>query len=121
MENVNVKTMINVANLLGSATQIPVLICEYYDQWFDRTGDFLNVIEEDIQRSIETGPYRADLVKVVGNAGAVQDMIAQVSKKKAIDKRCLPEMRGALPPIFDTYVHGCKITNEIWDTLKEKY
>ena len=48
--------------------------------------DYLNGIDEDLWKSIENGPYRAELVKVVGNPGAAEDMIAQGNKKKANEK-----------------------------------
>lgn len=59
--------MINFVKLFASATKIPMLIPEYYNQWVDRIEDYLNGIDEDFCRSIEIGPYRADLVQAVGN------------------------------------------------------
>lgn len=83
--------------------------------------DYFHGIDEDLWRSIESGPYRETWVQAVGNARAVEDMIAQVNKKKANDKKCLHELRGDLPRVVYNYVHRCKDAKEIWDTLKGKY
>lgn len=56
----------------------------------DRMEDYLNGIDEDLWRSIKTGPYRVDPIQVAGNAGAAEDMSAQGNKKKANGKRCFP-------------------------------
>lgn len=69
--------------------------------------DYLNNIDEDLWRSIETGPYHAYLVQVVGNVGVTEDMIAQGNKKKANDNKCLRELRGALLPFVYNYIRGC--------------
>lgn len=52
----------NYINLLGSSTKIPLLLPEYYHQWEDRMKDYLNRIDEDLWRSTEKGPYRANMV-----------------------------------------------------------
>lgn len=59
MVNLNVNIVMNYANLLGSATKIPMLLLEYYDQWTDCMEDYLNGIDEVLWRSISVGPYRA--------------------------------------------------------------
>ena len=40
---------------------------------------------------------------------------------KKNEKRCLRELRGALPPVVYNNVRGLKSANEIWNTLKQKY
>ncbi|CAI9297700.1 unnamed protein product [Lactuca saligna] len=104
MENLNVKTVMKYVNLLGFATKVPMLLLEYYNQWADHMEDNLNGIDVDIWRSIEKGPYHADLIQVVGNACIAEDMIAQGNNKKANDERCLCELPGALPLVVYNYV-----------------
>lgn len=121
MVNLNVNTMMNYKNLLGSATKISMLIPKYYDQWADQMEDYLNGIDEDLWRSIDKGPQREDPVQVVGNAKAAGYMVALANKQKTNDKKCLRELRGALLPVVYNYVHGCETAQEIWDALKESY
>lgn len=83
--------------------------------------DYLKGIDEDLWKSIDKGPYHDDLVQAIGNVGAAENMVAHGNKRKANDKKCLCELKGALPPIVYNYVSGCKTTKEIWDALKEKY
>ena len=82
MANLNVNVAKNYANLLGSATKILMMLLEYYDQQTNRMEDYPNGIDEDLQRSIEKGPYHADLVQAIGNDGATEDVTVQVNKKK---------------------------------------
>lgn len=72
LENLNFNTMMNFVNLHGSAFKIPLLNPEHYDQLVDRVEDYMNGINKDLCISIETGPYRADLVEVVGDAGELK-------------------------------------------------
>lgn len=95
----------NFANLLGAATKVPIFIPEYNDQWADHMEQYLNEIDEYLWRSIETGPYRVDLVQAVGKARAAEE----------------GEPRQALPHVVYKYVRVCKISKEIQGTLKEKY
>lgn len=60
MENLNVNTVMNYENLLGSATKILMLLPEYYDQWADHMEDFLNGIDEDLKISVSVGRYCTD-------------------------------------------------------------
>lgn len=83
--------------------------------------DYVNCIDEDLWRLIETEPYRVDLVQAVGKVGVDEDIIVQENKMKGNDKRCLRELRGALAPIVYNYVCGFKTAKLIWDTLYEKY
>lgn len=48
-------------------------------------------------------------------------MIALGNKKKANDKRCIRELCGALPPVVYNYIRGYNTSQEIWNTLKEKF
>lgn len=75
--------------------------------------DYLNGIDEDLWHSIEKGPYRADLIQVVGNVGVAKDMITPGTKEKANEKRCLRELCGALPQVVYNYILGCKTAKEI--------
>lgn len=101
--------------------KIPMLISEYYEQWADRKEDYLNGIDEDLQQCITSGNYHPERLDQVGNAGSSIGMATQKDKHDSNDKKCLLELRGALPPVVYNYVRGCKTAKEIWDTLKEKY
>lgn len=59
-----------------------MLVPKYYDQWADCMEDYLNGNNKDLWRSIETGPYYADLFQAIGNTRTAEDMIAQGNKKK---------------------------------------
>ena len=52
MSNFNMNTMTSFSHLLGSSTKIPMLIPEYYDQWADRTKDYLNGLDEELWNCI---------------------------------------------------------------------
>ena len=57
----------------------------------------------------------------VGIVGSTTNFALQKGRREANDKKCIRELRGALPPIVYNYVRSCKTTKEIWDTLKENY
>ncbi|CAI9296757.1 unnamed protein product [Lactuca saligna] len=105
--------MINFTHLYGSATKVPMLIPKYYDQSADCMEDYLNGVDKVIWRCIETGPFRVGLVQAVRNVGTAEDIITQTNNKKENDKRCLCELRGALPSVVYNYVQGCKTLNDI--------
>lgn len=48
-------------------------------------------------------------------------MTSNISKQQANNKRCIHELRGALPPVVYNYICGCKTAQDIWKTLKEKF
>lgn len=83
--------------------------------------DYLNVIDEDLWRSIRDGPFRASMVEVVGTAAHHENFIVTWRKIEATDKRYIRELRAALPPFIYNYIHGCKTAQKIWNTLKEKF
>lgn len=68
MSNVNVNTLINYANLLGSSTKSLILLPGYYNKWVGRMKDYLNWIDEDVRRSIKDDPFCATIVEAVGTA-----------------------------------------------------
>lgn len=107
MVNFKLNTMTNFCHLLGSATKIPMLILEYYEQWTDRMKDYLNDIDEDLMKSINKGPFLPKMLMVVGTAATAEDMITQGNKMKANDKKFLRELCGALPPVLYNYVRVC--------------
>lgn len=94
-----------------------MLLLEYYDQWADRMDDYLNGIQEDLDK----GLYRADHVQAVGTIVESEDLTITHVKQEANDKICIHELQIALLPIFYGYIHECKATQEIWNTLKEKF
>ncbi|XP_052627452.1 uncharacterized protein LOC128134082 [Lactuca sativa] len=60
-------------------------------------------------------------VQTLGSFGTTSAVEDQQTRLKNNEKRCMRELRGALPPVVYNYIRGCKIAKEIWDTLKEKY
>ena len=98
-----------------------MLIPEYYDQWDDRMEDYLNGIDEDLWKCITDGSCLAVLLREVGTASSNTNVGQQTEKHMKNKKRCLCELRGALPTLVYNYVHCCKTSKKIWDTLKDKY
>ena len=57
----------------------------------------------------------------IGTSTNSEDMITRGNKMTENDKKCMRELRGALPPVVYNYVRGCETAKKIWYTLKEKY
>lgn len=121
MVNLNVNTVMNFGNLLGFSIKIPMLLQEYYDQWADPMEYYLNGIDVDLWRLIDKVPSHVDRLEEVGTTGEAEDMIFLQNKEKANDKRCVYELRGALPRVMYNYIRGCTTSQEIWNMLKENY
>lgn len=110
MENLNVNTKINYANVLGSTMKILMLLPEYYNQWFDPIEDYLNGIDKHLCHSIQEGSCHGLLIQAVGSVGVAEDIIAQRNKKKVNDQHCLRELHEAFPPRVYNYIRGSKTT-----------
>lgn len=82
---------------------------------------YLNGIDEDLRRSINKGPFLPEMLVNLGATTTNDDMITQGNKIKVNDKKCLYELRSALPPVLCNYVRACSTAKHIWDTLKENY
>ena len=121
MANFNMNTMTSFSHLLGSSTKIPMLIPEYYDQWADRMEDYLNGIDEELWNCIDGTVQAPANVQQIGSSTASPDVEDQRKRLKNNEKRCMRELRGALPPVVYNYIRSCKTAKEIWNTLKEKY
>lgn len=61
------------------------------------------------------------MLQQVGTVASNLDVVQQEEKQNNNEKRFLCELRCALPPVVYNYVHGCKTSTEILDTLKHKY
>ncbi|KAL7592013.1 hypothetical protein Lser_V15G31779 [Lactuca serriola] len=121
MANFNMNTMTSYSHLLGSSTKILMLIPKYYDQWVHHMEDYLNGIDEDLWKCIIGKVHSLTMLQNVGTVAASKDVAQQAEKPKKNEKRCMRELRGALPPVVYNYLHSCKTSKEIWDILKEKY
>ena len=121
MANFNMNTMTSFSHLLGSSTKIPMLIPEYYDQWADRMEDYLNGIDEELWNCIDGTVQAPANVQPIGPSTASAEVADQQKRLKNNEKRCMRELRGALPPVVYNYIRSCKTAKDIWNTLKEKY
>lgn len=70
---------------------------------------------------IRDGPFRVIAVEALGAAPQNDNVTAICMKKEANDTRCIHELQGALPPVVYNYIYRCKTTQQIWNTLKEKF
>lgn len=59
--------------------------------------DYLNGIDESLMRSINKGSFLRKILVIVGIATTSKYMVTQGKKMRANDKRCMYELRGALP------------------------
>ena len=121
MANFNMNTMTSFSHLLGSSTKIPMLIPEYYDQWADRMEDYLNGIDEELWNCIDGTVQAPANVQPIGASTTTPEVLERQNRLKKNEKRCMRELRGALPPVVYNYIRSCKTAKEIWITLKEKY
>ncbi|XP_052622549.1 uncharacterized protein LOC128127868 [Lactuca sativa] len=113
--------MTSFSHLLGSSTKIPMLIPEYYDQWADRMEDYLNGIDEELWNCIDGTVQAPANVQPIGASNTTAEVLERQNRMKKNEKRCMRELRGALPPVVYNYIRSCKTAKEIWITLKEKY
>lgn len=97
MENFNMNTMTSYSHLLGSSTKIYMLILEYYDQWADHMEDYLNGINEELWKFITDDVHPSFVVQSVGTSATNQNVNEQTEKLLKSEKRCMRELRGALP------------------------
>lgn len=102
----NVNSIMNYANFLGSSTKTPMLHLKCYDQWVDQMEDYLTGIDKELWRPIKSGPCRVDHVQAVVTATQGEDMTMDRLKQEGNDKMCIRELHGALPPIFYNYIRG---------------
>ncbi|XP_023732612.1 uncharacterized protein LOC111880417 [Lactuca sativa] len=121
MVNLNMNTMTLYSHLLGSSTKIPMLIPDYYDQRADRMEDYLNGLDEKLWNCIKGSVQPPSNTQNIRSSGSTSVVEEQARRLKNNEKRCMRELRGALPPVSYNYIHGCKTAKEIWNTLKEKY
>nr|KAJ0225283.1 hypothetical protein LSAT_V11C100031530 [Lactuca sativa] len=105
----------------GSSTKIPMLIFEFYDEWADRMEAYLNGIDEELWNCILGDVRPPAAVQSIGTSSTNQNVNEQSERLLKNEKKCMRELRGALPPVVYNYVRSCKTAKEIWNTLKEKY
>lgn len=98
-----------------------MLLLEYYDQLDDRLEDYLITINENQWRPIKYGPFHATVVEDVGIDAQNTNVTATRMKKEENNKRCIRELGGALPLVFYNYIHDCKTTQEIRNTLNKNF
>ena len=77
----------------------------------------MNGIEEELWKYI-TGDVRPPHVQKIGTSSNNQNVQEQAKRLQKNKKKCMRELRGALPPIVDTYVCTCETSKEIWDILQ---
>ena len=82
--------------------------------------DYLNGINEDLWKCIDGEIRSTTMLQHVGTAASNPGVAQQAEKQKKNEKRCMCELRGALPPVVYNYVCSCKTSMEIWDMLIEK-
>lgn len=75
MVNLNINTMVNYANILGSSTRTPMLLPEYHDHWSDRVENYPSRYNEYLWRSINKGPYRPTFVETIRTTTQNESMI----------------------------------------------
>ncbi|XP_052619531.1 uncharacterized protein LOC111895070 [Lactuca sativa] len=83
--------------------------------------DYLNGIDEELWNCINGPALPPANVQTLGASGTSNQVSNQGDHMKKNEKRCMQELRGALPPVVYNYIRGCKTTKDIWITLKEKY
>ena len=121
MANFNLNSMKSYSHLLGSSTKIHMLIPEYYDQWADRMQDCLNGLDVELWSCISGNTTPPQNVQAIGSSSGTSSVNDQYDRLKKVEKRCIRELRGALPPIVYNYVRRCTTAKDIWNNLKEKF
>lgn len=66
--------------------------------------DYLTGIDEDLWRSVKSGNFHHSMLTKIRNVGSFADVATQTDKYKSNDKRCMHELREALPPVVYNYV-----------------
>ena len=97
-----------------------MLIPDYYDQWADRMQDYLNGIDEELWKCITDDVIPPLSVESIGTWSSTPSVTEQSEMLKKNEKKCMRELRGALPPMVYNHVCTCTSSKEIWNTLKEK-
>ena len=121
MANFNLNSMTSYSHLLGSSTKIPMFIPEYYDQWVDRMQDYLNGLDEELWSCITGKSTPPPNVQAIGSSSETSSVTDQVDRLKKLERRCMRELRGALPPVVYNYVRSCTTAKDVWNNLKEKF
>nr|KAJ0207989.1 hypothetical protein LSAT_V11C500266000 [Lactuca sativa] len=85
-----------------------------------RMEDYLNGIDEELWNCINGTVQAPANVQSIGSFATSTEVAEQQNRLKKNEKRCMRELRSALPPVVYNYIRSCK-TAEIWITLKEKY
>ena len=104
MTNFSMNTMTSYSHLLGSSTKISMLIPEYYDQWANRVEDYLNGIDEEFWKCITDDVHSHSFVQSVGTSTINPNVADQTTRLLKNKKKCMRELRGALPPVVYNYV-----------------
>ena len=98
-----------------------MLIPEYYDQWADHMQDYLNGLDEELWNCISGEITPPTNVQPIGSSSSNFGVDNQTNRLKQLEKRCMRELRGALPPVVYNYVRSCTTAKEIWKFLKDKF
>lgn len=70
--------------------------------------DYLNGLDEELWKCI-IGTVQPPLnVQNIGSSGTTSAVGEQQIRLEKHEKRCLRELRGALPPVVYNYIRGCK-------------
>ncbi|XP_023760141.1 uncharacterized protein LOC111908554 [Lactuca sativa] len=120
MASFNLNLMTLFSHLLGSSTKIPMLIPEYYDQWVDCLEDYLNGLDEELWSCISRNVNPPANVQPIGSSSGRSVFENQFDRLKKLEKRCVRELRGALPLVVYNYVKSCTTAKEIWNNMNDK-
>lgn len=71
------------------------------------------MLYEDLWRSIWSGPREENMVTNIGTASTLKSIAALTLRRKAHDRKCMNELRGALPLVVYGYVRGRKNAKDI--------
>ncbi|KAI3523873.1 hypothetical protein L1887_02342 [Cichorium endivia] len=115
-------SMLNYANLIGSATKAPVLVTSYYGYWARRMKDYLIRLDKDLWRSVTDG-HHTDIAGrfVVPDGEEVVVLNAKDLKKLENDERAMRELRSGLGPDVSHHIADAKSAKEMWDNLALRF
>ena len=80
-----------------------MLIPEYYDQWADRMEGYLNGLDEELWKCITGDVNQPAQVQPIGMSSSSSEVDNQTDRLKRLEKKCMRELRGALPPVCLLY------------------
>ena len=80
--------------------------------------NYLNGLDEELWSCISGNVNPPANVQLIGSSSASSGVENQIDRLRKFEKRCMRELRGALPPVMYNYVRSCTTAKEIWNNLK---